>query len=68
MNGENTSDNIFHKSLPAVMGGRQFFTKSKTQIIYESKNRKFMITPLNPARPSRRKRFAALFFAAWGML
>lgn len=31
----------------------------------KSKNRKFMI---NPARPSRRKRFAALFFAAWGML
>ena len=30
----------------------------------KSKNRKFMITPLNPARPSRRKRFAALFFAA----
>ena len=35
MNGENKSDNIFHSSLPAVMGGRQFFTKSKTQIIYE---------------------------------
>lgn len=34
MNGKNTSDNIFHKSLPAVMGGRQFFTY-KNQIIYE---------------------------------
>ena len=34
----------------------------------KSKNRKFMITPLNQARPSRRKRLTALFFAAWGML
>lgn len=34
----------------------------------KSKKRKFLNTPLNPARPSRRKRLAALFFAAWGML
>ena len=34
----------------------------------KSKNRKFMITPLNPARSSRRKRLASLFLAAWGLL
>ena len=34
----------------------------------KSKNRKFMNTPLNPARPPYRKRLTALFFAAWGML
>lgn len=67
MNGENTSDNIFHKSLPAVMGGRQFFTETKANYM-KSKNRKFLNTPLNPARPPYRKRLTALFFAAWGML
>lgn len=66
MNGD-TSDNIFHKSLPTVQAVGSF-SPTKNKLFMKSKNRKFLNTPLNPARPSRRKRLAALFFAAWGML
>ena len=32
------------------------------------KNSNFLRSPLNPARPSRRKRLAALLYGAWGMM